>query len=340
MSLPAELFRADVNKKKPLRASERTAGTLLPSPLKGNAEPDSAELSGEEPGGVKLSVKGSLTLEAAIAVPLFVFFVMNLLFIFEAVRLQSGLQAAVQQAGEQVCEAAYYTRFAGSQGQDGGTGTGAPETDPSVTDAESGQAVSFLLSEVYVRGKVTSYLGEPFWRHNCVVGGRAGLSFAGSDIMSEGDRVEIVVSCRIRPFIRILGFKDFPMQARYCGHAWVGWTEGSESPADGGSGEGNEVYVTKYGECYHTDPGCIYLNPQIRMVPAQEVDKYRSGNGARYYPCETCRPGKSGTVYITKEGNRYHSDPSCGGIVRNIDTMDSTAAGGHYRPCPKCGKEH
>ena len=340
MSLPAELFRADVNKKKPLRASERTAGALLPSPLKGSAEPDSAELSGEEPGGVKLSVKGSLTLEAAIAVPLFVFFVMNLLFIFEAVRLQSGLQAAVQQAGEQVCEAAYYTRFAGSQGQDGGTGTGAPETDPSVTGAESGQAVSFLLSEVYVRGKVTSYLGEPFWRHNCVVGGRAGLSFAGSEIMTEGDRVEIVVSCRIRPFIRILGFKDFPMQARYCGHAWVGWTEGSGSPADGGSGEGNEVYVTKYGECYHTDPGCIYLNPQIRMVPAQEVDNYRSGNGARYYPCETCRPGKSGTVYITKEGNRYHSDPNCGGIVRNIDTMDSTAAGGHYRPCPKCGKEH
>jgi hypothetical protein len=76
------------------------------------------------------------------------------------------------------------------------------------------------------------------------------------------------------------------------------------------------------------------------MVPAQEVDNYRSGIGARYYPCETCRPGKSGTVYITKEGNRYHSDPSCGGIVRNIDTMDSTAAGGHYRPCPKCGKEH
>ena len=47
MSLPAELFRADVNKKKPLRASERTAGTLLPSPLKGSAEPDSAA-----PGGI------------------------------------------------------------------------------------------------------------------------------------------------------------------------------------------------------------------------------------------------------------------------------------------------
>ena len=88
MSLPIVVFRADVNSKKPLRASAGSAGASLPPPYK-------------EP-----SYKGSMTLEAAIAVPLFLFFAMNLLFVFEAVRLQSGLQAAVQQAGEQICEAA------------------------------------------------------------------------------------------------------------------------------------------------------------------------------------------------------------------------------------------
>ena len=316
MFLAAGVFRTDVNRKKPLRVSEQPAGASLPP-----------------------SLRGSMTLEAAIAVPLFLFFVMNLIFVFEAVRLQSGLQAAVQQAGEQVCEAAYYTRYAVPQGQGDGEQETA-EADPPQTDGTGGEAVSFILSETYIRNKVTSYLGESFFRHSCVVGGRAGLSFAGSKVMAGDDRVEIVVSCRVRPFIRILAFPDFPMQVRYSGHAWVGWTEGSGGSAEGGGGEQDRVYVTKYGECYHLDPGCIYLNPQIRAVPASQVDQYRSGDGSRYYPCECCRPGKSGTVFITKEGNRYHSDRNCSGIVRTIDTMESTAAGSHYRPCPKCGKGH
>ena len=304
MFLPRSGILTDVEQKEPLRASEPAARTSLPP-----------------------SFKGSMTLEAAVAVPLFLFFMMNLLFIFEAVRLQSGLQAALQQAGEQICEAAYYTRF----------GTGQPQESGS---QESGEAVSLILSETYVRNKVTSYLGEAFWRHSCVEGGRAGLSVAGSGIMTEGDRVDIVVSCRIRPFIRILAFPGFPMQARYCGHAWVGWTEGSGGDGDSGGGSGDRVYVTKYGECYHTDPDCIYLNPQVRAVSAQEVDNCRNGDGAKYYPCETCRPRKSGTLFITKEGDRYHSDRDCGGIVRHLDTMDSATAGSHYRPCPKCGKGH
>ena len=303
MFLPANFYQINKFHKRPLRGSEKAARASLLPPL-----------------------RGSMTLEAAIAVPLFLFFVMNLLFVFEAVRLQSKLQAAVQQAGEEVNEAAYYTRFGPSQTTES---EGSDETG-------NGEAASFLLSETYVRGKITSYLGEALQKNSCVVGGRGGLSLAGSKIMTEADRVDLIVSCRVRPFIRILAFPDFPMQVRYCGHAWVGWSEGSGGSA--GDGGGNETtYVTEYGECYHNDPGCIYLNPQIREIPVSEVDHYRSGNGAKYYPCECCKPGKTGTVYITKEGNRYHSDRDCGGIVRHLETMGEEAAKSHYRPCPKCG---
>ena len=97
-------------KNKPLRASASVTGASLP-PL----------------------LRGSMALEAALAVPLFLFFMMNLLFLFETVRLQSGLQAALQQTGEQVCEAAYYTRFASGKEAEGG--------------GENGEAVSLLMSE-------------------------------------------------------------------------------------------------------------------------------------------------------------------------------------------------
>ena len=302
---------AYLKQKEPLRAPERAARASFPP-----------------------SLKGSMTLEAAAAVPLFLFFVMNLLFIFEAVRLQSGLQAALQQAGEQVCEAAYYTRF----GAEGAAGNGGEEQIDSAGGEGSSGAASLLVSETFVRNKVTSYLGKSFWEHTCIAGGKAGLSFAQSHIMTEGDRVEIVVNLRIRPFVRVAAFPDFNMQARYCGHAWVGWTPGT-GPGETGSvsGSSEKVYVTRYGEVYHTDSGCIYLNPQVRAVPASQVGGMRSGDGSMYYPCECCRPGGNGIVYITKEGNRYHSDRNCGGIVRHISMEESESAKEHYRPCPLCG---
>ncbi len=310
MSLQHGYSQTDVEKNKPLRASAFAAGISLPP-----------------------SVRGSMALEAAMVVPLFLLFMMNLLFLFEAIRLQSGLQASLQQAGEQICEAAYYTRFGSGQGE------GAAEAGGGKVG--STEPLSFLLTETYVRNKVVSYLGDAFWNHSCVAGGKGGLSFVGSHIMTEGDRVEIVVNCRVRPFARIVAFPDFPMQARYCGHAWVGWTRGSDASLDGAGSKGQEpVYVTTYGEVYHTDPGCIYLNPQIRAVPVSEIDNYRSGNGAKYYPCECCKPGGSGIVYITKEGIRYHSDRNCSGLVRHLTTMDTDTAKEHYRPCPICGTNH
>lgn len=306
MLLENHCLKDDKEKEEPLRASDSSARASSPP-----------------------SLGGSMSLEAAAAVPLFLFFVMNLLFLFDAVRLQSGMQAALQQAGEQICEAAYYTRY--GNGTDSGGGE---------DNTETGAAASLAVSETFVRNKVTAYLGDAFWQHSCVVGGRAGLSFAESKIMTEGDRVEIVVNYRIRPFIRIIAFPDFTMQARFCGHAWVGWTPGSGLPETSSGASESSVYVTRYGEVYHTDPECIYLNPQVRAVPASQVSSMRSGDGSRYYPCECCRPGKGGVVYVTKEGNRYHSDRNCGGIVRHITVMEDSEAESHYRPCPKCGKGH
>ena len=317
MFLPQRCFQTNSNNNEPLRASGKAARASLPSPITG-----------------EYVCEGSFSLEAAIAVPLFIFFMMNLLFVFEAVRLQSGLQAALQQAGEKVCEAAYYTKFGGIQG--------AQQEEKAGTEAGGeNRAASLILSETYVRNKVTSYLGDAFWTHSCVVGGRAGLSFAESRIMTEGGHVEIVVNCRVRPFVWIIAFPIFSMQARYSGHAWVGWTGGGGTTSAGGNGDdGGRVYVTRDGEGYHLDPACIFLNPRVRAVPASEVSKYRSADKSKYYPCECCKPGREGIVYITQDGLRYHSDRNCMAIVRHTSTMQENAAKEHYRPCPKCGKAH
>ena len=75
MPLEENCLKDDTHTKEPLRASDRPARASLPP-----------------------SLRAGMSLEAAIAVPLFLFFVMNLLFVFDSIRLQSGLQAALQQA--------------------------------------------------------------------------------------------------------------------------------------------------------------------------------------------------------------------------------------------------
>ena len=120
MPLEENCLKDDTHTKEPLRASDRPARASLPP-----------------------SLRAGMSLEAAIAVPLFLFFVMNLLFVFDSIRLQSGLQAALQQAGEQICEAAYYTRY--------GNGDGA-----AADIAEQSGAASFVFSETFIRSKVTA----------------------------------------------------------------------------------------------------------------------------------------------------------------------------------------
>ena len=66
----------DFHNKKPLRASDCTARTSL-----------------------RHSVRGSMSLEAAAAVPLFIFFVMNLLFLYPSAERLAGSAAAGGRAG-------------------------------------------------------------------------------------------------------------------------------------------------------------------------------------------------------------------------------------------------
>ena len=46
----------------------------------------------------------SMTVEAALVLPLFLFCIFNILFLLDAVRLQSRVAAALQPTGDQICE--------------------------------------------------------------------------------------------------------------------------------------------------------------------------------------------------------------------------------------------
>ena len=260
--------------------------------------------------------KGSMTLEAAFALPFFLFAVLNILFAVNIIGTQSRINAALHQVGNKLA-------FAGYAYENTVEGV--------LPEGISGVAVT----EGYARGKIVEYVGSSYLENSCVKGGAAGLSFLGSSVMGAEDIIDLKISYRVRPFVNLMGFDGFSLTQRYYGRAWTGY-DAAGSVSDG-SAEDPMVYIAKTGSAYHLDRDCPYLNPKIETVPAQAVSDRRNASGEKYTPCGSCGAGAGGgQVYITSYGSSYHKRLDCPGLKRTIYTVPLSEVGARRR-CSKCG---
>lgn len=273
-----------------------------------------------------------MTVEAALVLPLFLFFMLNLLFLIEVQRFEGQLAAALREAGDQVREYAYYTRFAGGEDPPAGSGGAGGE------DTAGARLGSAVLTQGFVRNRVSEQLGRQYMENTCLSGH---ISYLGSSVLAGNDRVELVATWKVRPFIPVIAYAPFRMQLRYCGHAWTGFGAGDYMGAqpEDGAGSGEEVYVARTGIVYHTDPLCPYLHPSMQWVDADALEHLRAEDGEIYHPCETCRPPAGGMVLVSPHGSRYHCDPQCAAIHKEFTEMPLEEAKEHLPPCPKCGAE-
>ncbi|MBD5507604.1 MAG: hypothetical protein HDR05_06050 [Lachnospiraceae bacterium] len=257
-----------------------------------------------------------MTLEAAFALPFFLFAVLNILFAVNIIGMQSRLQAAMHQVGNKMAFAGY-------------------SYENTVSGVLPESLVSVALSEGYARGQILEYVGRSYLEQSCVKGGSGGISFAGSSVMGTDDLIDLKVSYRVRPFVELLGFDGFWMSQRYYGRAWTGYdVTGSISDI---TQEDPMVYITETGEVYHLDRNCTYLNPSVEAVSAESVSGRRNTSGAKYTACGFCGGAGGGKeVYITSYGSSYHRQITCPGLKRTIYTVPLSEVGTRRR-CSKCG---
>lgn len=253
--------------------------------------------------------KGSMAVEAALAVPFFLFFFMNILFSFEILRLQSNLIAALHQTGNEMAfNACQNTNINGT--------------------------LSSFLSQGYAKGKIIERAGGEYLDNSCLSGGSKGLNFTKSAVMRRQDMIELVVSYRVHPFIRVVGFPDFHMENRYYGRAWTGYDV--EKRNAGGEKEDSLVFITATGTVYHWERDCTYLNPSVQVVSAAMLSECRNGNGGKYYPCEKCGVDRiKAVLFVTSEGDRYHSRLDCPSLKRTVYTVHLSEVNGKSE-CSKC----
>lgn len=258
------------------------------------------------------SSNGSITVETAIVLPLFLFFCIQIISVINLFQLHSTVQAALHQETSHLAVRAYAFEQLGA-------------------DAES-MAVRFA-EDVYLRGRVIERAGETYLNRSMIEGGGSGIHVLYQGTEDGQDTVDAVLFYRVEPVIRILGFSGFTMRNRCCMKAWTGYAL-SENASDGDESE-ELVYITETGSVYHKNRGCTHLALSVRTAKRETVSGLRNEDGAKYYPCEKCGADAGDTVFLTDQGNRYHTSLACSGLKRTVYTVPISQAEGRG-PCSRC----
>ncbi len=268
--------------------------------------------------GRRLSPAASVTVEASIVLPIFIFFFVNVIGAFNILKLQCDMEAALHQTGMEIAEVAAVSRLSGDK-----------------DDSKTKDALKGIASSAYAAKKTKEYLGERYLDKSPITGGSRGVSFKESALGSDGDVIDIVASYKVHPTFGVVAFTDFGMESRFYGHGMTGYDPDGSAEIERGESE-ELVYITESGSAYHKSLSCSHLRLRIESVPKDSVKDKRNKDRKKYYPCEHCGSHNCTNVYITGYGDKYHSDPNCSGLKRSIRTVTISEAAGR-RPCSECG---
>ena len=225
------------------------------------------------------SLSGSITVETALVLPLFLFAMLSVMYLTDAVRISSENTAA-------------------------------------------------LSEKAYTMAKY-AYIGD-------AAAGNAGLSDTVDMITGKDDIIDLVKRYRFDVPFDLLDTYDPYIVDRVRVRAFTGYDNQSHSKDESGHPE-EMVYVTEHGSVYHRSLGCSHLKLNIRPVDFGSVSSERANDGSKYYPCEYCMSYGThpATVYVTDDGNRYHSSLSCPGLRRSIREVPLSQVS--LPPCKECG---
>lgn len=255
-------------------------------------------------------LRGALTVEAAMILPLFIFCMITAMQYCRAMDTAVRLAGGLTDAGKQMAAAAYLYEY------------------PEDAEQSPGIAVS-ALSSAWAHNHVMSMAGNTQNIKNA--------NMALSSFLSDGQMIDLVMTYQIRSPFQIIRLPGYFFLQRANVRAWTGRLAGQDGTGSREKSAGEEtVYVTETGSVYHENPECTHLKLSIREVDRDMLGRLRNNGGGKYHACERCGGGTGGSVYITNEGDRYHSSLTCSGLKRTVREVTREEAG-HMRACSKCG---
>ncbi len=272
--------------------------------------------------GIWKPLRASLTLEAALVLPLLIFASVCLMLPAKIMMTERKLQAGLEEAGEELSQYAYLLDSVEQGNLDGIPGAG----EAAKAFSQNAAAVAAPL---YARSRALAY---------CDTANVSHVSMLGSSVREDGETLDLVMDYEISFPFPVLGLSSLHRTVRSRRRCWIG--------REGRYGEGTDhvdederiVYVGRNSTRYHPDQSCHYLSNKLTAVSWESVSNKRNTDGSKYYPCSACAKGagKGSTVYIMPSGGKYHALQDCKAIMAYVRAVKLKEVK-HLGACSYCG---
>ncbi len=278
------------------------------------------------------NAKASITVEAALVLPLFLFALIGILCFLVVMSIQTRLNIALLEVGR---ESARYA-FTYDQIME----LSSKEEEELRGNLESGIGSLLIngFSTIYASEQIKERVGRDWLTNTYIKGGKNGIHLIGSDFLGKDDVIDFKLRYQIEIPFYVEGWNRLVFIQRCRVKAWTGFY----IPTDGEDSNVIEemVYITESGTVYHDNPNCTHLNLSIKNVDFNKIKDLRNQSGGKYYSCEICIKNNIGgnLVYITNTGTRYHSSIGCSGLKRGVKTV-SISEVSDRRLCKRCGEK-
>ncbi len=268
------------------------------------------------------SASGSMTLEAALVLSLFIFCAVSLILPMKVMMTDRKIQAALEAVSEDFSRYAYLQNALERGSLLSVPGAGAAERQ-FCKNLGAGAAVIYAHSQVMKHVDTKNVTGAGMMR---------------TEMLQDGETIDLVLDYEIRMPFPVLGLSGIKRTARSRRRAWIGRAGGDGADGQAGDEHDGKVYVGRDSTRYHKDRNCHYLSNSLTAVSFEEVGDRRNQGGGRYHACSTCGPGQAGgTVFIMPYGSSYHTERSCGSIIAYVQSVDLSQVE-HLGPCSYCSK--
>ena len=187
--------------------------------------------------------KGSITIEAAFAIPLFLFAALCLIWMIEIQSIKIGVKQAAYSAAKSAAE---------------------------------DTAVIPVLNTIKLKSDIIRLLGKERIERSIIVDGSEGISCWNSYLSSKTGEMNIHVKYEVRVPLPLFGNPSAKMEETFRIHGWTGYGKDKKTE------DSEIVYITEKQSVYHEDYHCSYLQLSIRFVPYEQLEEIRNENAGIY----------------------------------------------------------
>ena len=244
-------------------------------------------------------LQGSLTVEAALALPIFMIALLILISLLDMTRIYSEYTLSLNESAKTLGMYAY-----------------AVENSPD--NAPLG-ALSTGVCVAYAKSKLPKE-------------DRVNVSFVGSSYDDSFLLLKARVSYRF-----LYGFSGIKKASFVCSagvHPWTGLQDKEKN--ERGTSQNAMVYITDYQSVYHTHGDCTHLDLSITVSSGKKVSALRNSYGQSYSACPLCHPkGNEDILFVTDKGDNYHSSSKCSALKRS-GRMVRISDVGDLEKCERC----